>query len=53
MMNSRMSGNRVRGRPRYRWTNGVKNALNDSAMIMDESRVCARERNEWRAIENQ
>ena len=30
VMNSRMSGNRVRGRPRYRWTEGVKMALNDS-----------------------
>ena len=52
VMNSRRSGNRARGRPRYRWSDGVKKALNDRGMTVDEARVCARERNEWRAIVN-
>ena len=51
-MNSRRSGNRARGRLRYRWSDGVKKALNDRGMTVDEARVCARERNEWRAIVN-
>ena len=52
VMNSRMSGNRARGRLWYRWSDGVKKALNDRGMTVDEARVCARERNEWRAIVN-
>ena len=52
VMNSRMSGNRARGRPHYRWTDGIKRALNDRGITVDEARVCARERNEWRAIVN-
>ena len=52
VMDSTMSGNRARGRPRYRWSDGVKKALNDRVMTVDEARVCARERNEWRAIVN-
>ena len=52
VMNSTTSGNRARGRPRYRWSDGIKKALNDRGMTVDEARVCARERNEWRAIVN-
>ena len=52
VMNSRMSGNRVRGRPQYRWKDGVKKALNDRGVTVEEARVIARERNEWRAIVN-
>ena len=53
VMNSRMSGNRARGRPRYRWTDVVKKALNDRGVTVDEARgVCAGDRNEWRTIVN-
>ena len=43
VMNSRRSGI-ARGRPRYRWSDGVKKALNDRGITVDEARVCARER---------
>jgi len=50
VMNSRMSGNRPRGRPRYGWMDGVKRALSDRGMNVDDARICARDRHEWRAI---
>ena len=53
VMNSRRSGKKPRGRPRYIWSDGVKKALNDrELMTVDEARVCARERNEWREVVN-
>ena len=40
VMNSRMSGNRMQEEDRrYRWSDGVKRALNDRGMTVDEARV--------------
>ena len=39
-----------RGRPRFRWMDGVKRALNDRRMDVREARERARNRYEWRTI---
>ena len=39
-----------RGRPQLRWMDGVKRALNDRGVSVDQARVKVRDRNEWRAI---
>ena len=50
VMNAKVDGRSVRGRPRFGWMNGVKRALNDRRMDMKEASERARNRNEWRMI---
>ena len=39
-----------RGRPQLRWMDGVKKALSDRGLSVEQARVNMRDRNEWRAI---
>ena len=50
LVNARVDGRAVRGRPRYGWMDGVKRALRDRRMDVGEAKERARNRNEWRAI---
>ena len=50
LVNARVDGRSVRGRPRYGWIDGVKRALRDRRMDVREAKERARNRNEWRAI---
>ena len=50
VMNAKVDGRNVRGRPRFGWMDGVKKALNDRGMDVREANERARNRNEWRAI---
>ena len=45
-----VSGERVRGRPRLGWMDGVKLALGNRGMTVDTERQCAKDRKEWRAL---
>ena len=53
VMNSKVDGRNVRGRPRFGWMDGVKKALNDRRLDVREAKERARNRNEWRVIVNQ
>ena len=53
VMNAKVDGRNVRGRPRFGWMDGVKKALNDRGMDVREANERARNRNEWRAIVHQ
>ena len=39
VMNSSMSGRRLRGRPKFGWMNGVKRAVNARGMTIEDVRV--------------
>ena len=41
---------RVRGRPRLGWMDGVKVALGNRGMTVEAASQCAKERREWRAL---
>ena len=45
-----VSGERVRGRPRLGFMNGVKVALGYRRMTVEAARQCAKDRKEWRAM---
>ena len=47
---AKVSGGRVRGRPRLGWLDGVKVALGNRAMTVEAARQCAKDRKEWRAL---
>ena len=47
---AKVSGGRVRGRPRLGWMDGVKVPLSNSGMTVEAARQCAKERKEWRAL---
>ena len=47
---AKVSGGRVRGRPKFCWMEGVKVALGYRGMTVEAARRCARDRNEWRAM---
>ncbi len=49
---SDVRGVRPRGRPRMGWLDGVKRALGERGMSVEQGRVFVRDRNEWRAIVN-
>ena len=49
-MMAEVNGGRVRGRPRFGWTEGVKVALGNRGMTADAARQYARDRIEWRAL---
>ena len=45
-----VSGERVRGRPKLGWMDGVKVALGNRGMPVETARQCAKDRKEWRAL---
>ena len=45
-----VSGRQVRGRPRLGWMDGVKVALGNRGVTVDDLRQCAKDRKEWRAL---
>ena len=47
---AKVSGGRVRGRPRLDWMDGVKVALSNRGMTVEVARQCAKDRKEWRAL---
>ena len=50
VMKAKVYGRSARGRPRFRWMDGVKRALNDRRMDVREASEHARNRNEWLMI---
>ena len=51
-MNSKAEGVTARGRPKMGWKKGVRNSLHASELSMEEGRVKALDRVEWRKIVN-
>ena len=47
---AKVSGGRVRGRPRLSWMDGVKVALGNRGMTLEAARQCVKDRKEWRAL---
>ena len=47
---AKVSGGRVRGRPRLVWMDDVKVALGNRGMTVEAARQCAKDRKEWRAL---
>ena len=45
-----VSGGRVRGIPRLGWMDGVKVALGNRGMTVEDARQCAKDRKAWRAL---
>ena len=47
---AKVSGRRVRGRPRLGWMNGVKVALGNRGMTVEAARRCTKDQKDWRAL---
>jgi len=47
---SDVRGVRLRGRPGMGWMDGVKRALDARGMSVEQGRVVARDRDEWKAV---
>ena len=47
-----VSGCRVRCIPRLGWMDGVKVALDNRGMTVEDAQQCAKDRKEWRAMVN-
>ena len=47
---AKVSGGRVRGRPRLGWMDDVKVALDNRGMTEEAARQCAKDRKAWRAL---
>ena len=47
---AKVSGGRVHGRPRLGWMDGVKVALGNRGMTVQDVRQCAKDRRAWRAL---
>lgn len=45
-------GGRSRGRPKYGWMEGVKKSLEARGVSVEQGRVRARDRKEWRKFMN-
>ena len=45
-----VSGERVRGRPRFGWMDGVQVTLGNRGMRVEAARQCAKDQKEWRAL---
>ena len=45
-----VSEERVRGRPRLAWIDGMKVALGNRRMTVEAASKCAKDRKEWRAL---
>ena len=52
VMNSEAEGTRSRGRPKLGWMEGVTNSLRARELSVEEGRVKALDRVEWRKIVN-
>ena len=52
VMNSKAEGVTTRGRPKMGWKEGIRNSLHARGISMEESRVKALNRIEWRKIVN-
>lgn len=52
VMNSEVIGRRARGRPKFRWMDGVKRVLNEKNITLEEAKERARDRSGWREIVN-
>ncbi len=50
VMKAGVNGRGARGRPRYGWMDGVKRALGDRGLPVEEARERAKVREEWRTI---
>ena len=50
MLMAEVSVERVRGRPRLGWMDGVKVSLGNKGMTVEAARQCAKERKVWRAL---
>ena len=50
VMNAKVNGRGVRGRPRLGWIDGVRKALQERGMDVREARERAKDRNDRRAI---
>ena len=53
VMNSRVDGRVIRGRPRLGWMDGVRRALQERGMDVREAKERARNRNAWRVVVRQ
>ena len=47
---SNVRGVRLKGRPRMGWMDSVKRALDVRGMSVEQGRVVAHDRDEWRAV---
>ena len=47
---SKVSGGRVRGRPRLGWVDGVEVAFGNKEKTVETARQCAEDRKEWKAL---
>ena len=47
---AKVSGGRVRGRPRLGWMGGVKMAMSNRGMTVEAARQCSKDRKLWRAL---
>ena len=45
-----MCGKNARGKPRYRWTDGVNHAVHERSLTIVQARTSARDRAEWKRI---
>ena len=52
IVGSDVRGVRLRGRPRTGWMDGVKRALNEREMSVEQGRMIVCDRSEWRAVVN-
>jgi hypothetical protein len=52
VMKSKVNERNVRGRPKFGWMDGVKAALRNHGMSVEEASVRAMDRGEWRVIVN-
>ena len=50
VLTAEVSGEWVRGKPRFGWIDGVKVALGNRGMTVEAARQCLQDRNEWRAL---
>lgn len=50
VMKARVDGRGMRGRPRFGWMDGVRRALNERGVSVEEAKECARDRSEWRVF---
>ena len=52
IVRSNVRGVQLSRRPRMRWVDGVKRALNESGLSVEQGRMIVRNRSEWRAVVN-
>ena len=47
---AKVSGGRVRGKPRLGWMDGAKVALGNTGMTVEAAQQCSKDTKEWRAL---